>query len=244
MLDVLKLFNYEEPILDLSLNKILNNSIDEKFEIKYINNSYILYIDDKQWMMYNDNHMQGAQLFSHYYIAEGDVITTGLGFGIRENWLLKNPKVKSLTVLEKHKKVIDYHKIINPNLFKKANIINIDAKDYIGNCDTLLLDHYEFESNFEKLINIKEISKNINYKKLWFWNLENQIIADSHNIEEDWLWDKFRKNEFKIDMSKFKNIEYIYNRIKRKFDLEKLPNLNKDELLLILSINTSFFQKM
>ena len=50
------------------------------------NKRWSLMVDGVQW-----NHREGlSQVFSHYYIAEGHVVTTGLGFGVRESWLLQS----------------------------------------------------------------------------------------------------------------------------------------------------------
>ena len=76
-----------------------------------------------------------SQVFSHYYIAEGHVVTTGLGFGVRESWLLNNPRVKSITCIEKDRRVMDIAVNFNPQLFDKVKIIIGDAKEYKCTCD-------------------------------------------------------------------------------------------------------------
>ena len=249
MLEVLKLFNYNPPNFDI----IEDNNIKtlgptgpiKAFEVKkFENGTHALYIHGQQWMMYQKDHMQAAQLFSHYYIASGNVIATGLGFAAREFWILNNSNVKSLTVLEKSQDVIDYHKKVNPSLFKKANIICCDARTYKGKCDTLLLDHYEFETTEETIKDVKKICENIECKKMWFWHLETQIIADLHGIHEQGIWDRFRKGTFKINVATLKNILPIYESIKNRYKLDKLPNLTAEELQLIVTMNTLFFQKM
>ena len=60
-------------------------------------------------------------------------------------------EVSKVTVLEKNKEVIDYHKFINPKLFDDVEVIHFNAYDYKGKCDTLLLDHYEDEAGNAKL---------------------------------------------------------------------------------------------
>ena len=250
MLEILKLFNFPTPNLsvgtDVKTKKLGSTGFNVPFEIKKEDNDlYVLYIKGQVWMKYDNNHLQAAQVFSHYYIAEGDVITTGLGLAVRENWLLNNPKVKSLTVLEKSKDLIEYHKEVNPDLFKEANIINCDAKTYKGKCDTLLLDHYEWEPMNEIINDVNNIcNNNIECKKMWFWHLETQIIADLHGWYENNIWNEFREGKFKINPETFKDIKNVYENIKINHKLEKLPNLTNQELQLILTIYTEFYQIM
>ena len=249
MIEVLKTFNYNEPNIKIVCDKnILNfgpSGFRNKFEIIKDNEFYILKVFGNQWMMYDTiTHLQASQLFAHYYIASGDVICTGLGLGIRENWLLNNKNVKSLTILESNENIIEYHKEVNPILFKKAKIINCDAKTYKGKCDTLLLDHYEFESLYEIVNDVKMICSNIECDKVWFWHIETQILADLHQTYEPNLCEKFRNGEFKFNIETLKNIKYVYECIKSNNDLSKLPDLTQEELQLILSMYTQFFQKL
>lgn len=249
MLEILKLFNYSEPNIKIYQDKksleFGPSGFRNKFEIIKQNEFYILKINGNQWMMYDTiTHLQASQLFAHYYIASGDVIATGLGFGIRENWLLNNPNIRSLTILEKNEDVILYHKEINPILFKKAKIINCDAQSYIGKCDTLLLDHYEFESLYEIANDVKLMCNNIKCDKMWFWHIETQILADLHQIYENELCEKFRNGQFKFNVETLKNTKYVYECIKNNNNLSKLPDLTQDELQLILTMYTQFFQRL
>ena len=252
MLNVLKLFNYSPPNFDIKIDKKTRefgaSGPNKAFEILSVGDNeyaHYLHIKGKQWMMYEDeNHHQAAQLFSHYYIASGNVITTGLGLGIREKWLLNNPNVKSLTILERNEDVIEYHREVNPTLFEKANIINCDAKEYKGKCNTLLLDHYEFETMEEIISDVKNIcDNNIECDKMWVWHLETQLLADLHSLPESTIVDNFRNGVFKININTLKDIKYYYYLIKNK-KLSKLPDLTQDELQLILTMYTNFFQKL
>lgn len=230
---------FQKKTIRVGPNKFVPEfEILENFGIK------CLLINGRQWMLYDTNtYRQVAQLFSHYYIASGDVITTGLGFGLRENWLLNNPKVKSITVIEKNQALIDYHKKINPKLLKKIKIICADATEYKGECDTLLIDHYE-NDNIEYMINdVKNICKNnIKCNKMWFWHLETQLLADLYDISENNLVIDFRNGKFKYDMNKFDNIITVYNTLKTAGGLKWLPELSKDELKLFITMYTLFFK--
>ena len=248
MLDILKKWNYNPPNFKLTVDKTTKKlgptGYKKPLEIIKNDNCYNLYVNGIQWMMYEiDNHHQASQLFSHYYISSGNVIATGLGFGIRELWLLNNPNIKSLTILENNKDIIEYHKEVNPILFEKAKIINCDARTYKGKCDTLLLDHYEFESMTNIIEDVKNITKNIKCRNLWFWHLETQILADLHKVDEHNLTNRFRQGEFKINIETLNNIKIVYENIKLNYGL-KLPDLSKEELQLIITIYTHFFQKM
>ena len=64
---------YEFPIWRLSLNGI-------------------------QWMVFDPTHGQAKQFYSHYNLAYGHVVCTGLGFGTREKWLSTKPEVTKITV--------------------------------------------------------------------------------------------------------------------------------------------------
>ena len=169
-------YNYTPPtIQEIDLGKL---------KVYKKNNSFILQINDKIWTTYNyKNHQDAKEFFLQYFFAKGHVVTTGLGLGVKENWLLTKPEVTKLTVIEKHKEVIDYHTAIKSPLINKAEIIIEDAKEYKGKCDTLLLDHYEKVDIINLLNEIKIITKNIKHKTLWFWLLE-QIIM-SKNIKSN-----------------------------------------------------------
>ena len=130
---------------------------------------YELYINGEQFMTYEFRNGPLYELFSHNYFAHGHVITTGLGFGFREMMLINNPKVKSVTTIEKSAEVIKFHEDLNPDLVSKINIINTDADTYEGSCDTLLVDHYELNYSLDI---IKNCLSNIKCKTLWWWGFE------------------------------------------------------------------------
>ena len=118
-------------------------------------------MDGIQWMVLDQRHGQASQFYSHYKLAKGHVICTGLGFGTREQWLASKPEVTKITVLEKFKEVIDYHKDIGTKWHDKIEIINCDANDYKGSCDFLSIDHYEYDDVLRILDSIKTVCNNI-----------------------------------------------------------------------------------
>lgn len=248
MIKILKTFNYTEPNIKCVVSKKTIRVGPDNFvpEFEILENSGIkcLMINGRQWMLYNTNtYRQVAQLFSHYYIASGNVITTGLGFALRENWLLKNPKVKTITVIEKNQTLINYHKKTNPKLFEKIKIICADATEYKGECDTLLIDHYE-NDNMEYMINdVKNICENnIKCNKMWFWHLETKLLADSYGMSEINLANDFNDGKFKYDTNKFNNIITVYNNLKTAGGLKWLPELSEGELKLFITMYTLFFK--
>lgn len=151
-----------------------------------------LIIDNEEWMScYSHNFVQLFELYSHYHLARGHCICTGLGFGLREKWLLSKQEVSKLTVLEKNVEVINYHKKVNPELIAQLEVIHCDASEYTGECDTLLLDHYEgvFVKNPSHYFqDIKQCCNNISHNTLWFWPLERAITdgldEKVHNFSE------------------------------------------------------------
>lgn len=202
--------NYSSP----KLVPFSRNEIDVVLE----NNVYFLYENGRQWMSYDTNtHIQALQLFSHYDIAKGHCICTGLGFGVRENWLLKKPDVSKITIIEKNKNIIEYNKIINPELMKNAEVVNENVSNYRGRCDTLLLDHYELQSPDYILNNVEHCIKNIKSQIMWFWPLERYIFREKGNNLETYKNLAMRHNLF--------SLPYID---KRKLDLYiKLFNYNE-----------------
>lgn len=138
--------------------------------------------DGMRWMVFNnENKKEIYELYSHYDLAYGHVICTGLGFALRESWLLTKPEVTKITVLEKSKDLIEYHKIHNPKLFQKLEIVNINAYNYTGVCDVLLIDNHEGGKDFfnDYIKSVKTLVKNIQSKTMWFWPLE-EMLFDKH----------------------------------------------------------------
>ena len=228
MIELLKQLNYSPP----NVKEYSSDNFEVVFDKKHSN--YRFLIGGQEWTSYNiRTHAQVYELYSHYYFAKGHCICTGLGFGVRENWLLTKKEVSKVTVLEKNKEVIDYHKYINPKLFDDVEVIHISAYDYKGKCDTLLLDHYEDDAGNAKLEPKKivndmfvlqaasEISDNIECDRMWMWTLE-LIVA-----EKSW--------QRSCEVGSYVSKTSVYNEIKTQFNL-KLPDLTEEELNLYLSL--------
>jgi hypothetical protein len=186
---------------------------DHGLNIKKENNTWILRINNIQWMTWSLNtNSQLFEFYSHYTLAKGHTVCTGLGFLLRENLLLQKPEVTKITVIEKSAELIDYHKKFNPDIMKKVEVINCDANDYKGQCDTLLIDNYETNILFDDLIkNVNFINKNVACDVMWFWPLE--YVLNIHY-----------KNHTHL------SLKQIYEQIKNYYGLIKLPNLSEKEL--------------
>ena len=189
-----------------------------------------LIVDGVQMMLYTVGHEQALHFYSHYKLALGNVICTGLGFGVREQWLATKPEVNKITVLEKNKSVIDYHKDIGTQWSDKIEIINCNANEYKGTCDFLSIDHYEKEDTKSIIESIKNTEKNIVSYYMWFWMLElwlhNGYIEDntkSGNIIHYQPWEK-------------NNLKQSYNKLKTFLGLKSLPELTLKELTEFVNV--------
>lgn len=215
----LKFLNYTQPnIIEFK---------DNNLEVKKVNDSRLtLYVDQQQWMTYNiKTHLEAYEFFSHYYLAEGHCICTGLGFGVRENWLLSKNNVSKITVLEKNKEVIEYHQHIKSSFLNDIELIHCDASTYTGKCDTLLLDHFEQTPHNEIFNDVSRIQKNIEHKTVWFWPLETII----KNIK------LITKNKNQLSNETEKKYYDIYLDLKSNY-FKSLPPISDEVLLLFIFI--------
>jgi hypothetical protein len=150
-----------------------------------------LFINNEPLMAYDYlNHDSALEVLSHYYIAKGHCICTGLGFAVRENWIATKKEVTKITVIEKNKSLIKYHKKIGTKFSPKIEIIHGDANEYKGECDTLLLDHYEIINPMKLLPQIQQITKNIKHTTLWYWLLEEKLFLD-YTYGIDFIFDYY-----------------------------------------------------
>lgn len=207
-------------------------------------NQISLYNNGDRWMTYRkDNDLEIREMYSSYDLAYGDVLVSGLGFGILALWLCSKPEVKSVTVVEISEDVISLFKESN-NIPAKLNIINDSMITYNTDkeYDVLLLDHYERQTFDWRLKDISRICSRIKHKYFWAWsleyiylfkmytNLDHQVDLDINKILQDHgsdlsrLWIDFML-EFFPQEAATKNIsgkkinEYVYG----FFNKEVLP---------------------
>jgi len=207
-----------------------------KFEIRENEKGYFyLYINGEQWMAYDTNsHLEAYELFSHYLLAKGHVIATGLGFGVRESWILTKPDVTKLTIIEKNKEVIDYHKK-NKSAFlndPRVEIINMDASELTGSCDILLLDHYETADYESILTDVKKIHDNVDCKAMWFWPFE-KIIMHSRR------WHTFNDEPYQL-ITKYEASKLL----QKNWGLDKLYDFSESDInLLCMMFGSKLFSQ-
>ena len=187
-----------------------------------------LIVDGVQMMLYTVGHEQALHFYSHYKLALGNVICTGLGFGVREQWLATKPEVNKITVLEKNKSVIDYHKDIGTQWSDKIEIINCNANEYKGTCDFLSIDHYEKEDTKSIIESIKNTEKNIVSYCMWFWLLERWLDNGyiENNKKDFMYYQPWEKN----------NLKQSYNKLKTFLGLKSLPELTLKELTEFVNV--------
>jgi hypothetical protein len=150
---------------------------------KYDGEYYNLTVNGERWFRYNyDYHTTVKEFNSSYDVAYGHCVLSGLGLGVLPALLLQKPEVKSITVYEISEDVIKLNKIVGFVDLNKITVINkpIEEANNIE-CDCLLLDHYELESEKYIMKNIESITNNINYDKVWFWKAEYFILLNYLN---------------------------------------------------------------
>jgi hypothetical protein len=151
---------------------------------------YCLYNNGDQWMSYQKNSDSEIKaMYSSYDLASGDVLVSGLGFGILALWLCSKPDVTSVTVVEISEDVIEIFKKHN-TIPKKLNLVNDNIITYNTDkkYDSILLDHYEKQNPDWILRDIQKICKRINHNFFWAWSLEAlylfKMYTNFKNIKE------------------------------------------------------------
>jgi len=223
----LKELGYIPPIIKSYDNNGITVWLDKcgKMDVPF----WKLTVNGVQWMTLDEKHNVASEFYSHYKLARGHVICTGLGFGIREQWIATKPEVTKVTVLEKFEEVIEYHKDIGTKWSDKIEIIHCDANNYKGSCDFLSIDHYEFDDALRIIDSIKKVSNNITCECVWFWLLETWIrlgYIEDNNPQQKKTSYGGRENDI------YEN----YIKIKKYIDLDKLPSLSGVELIKIINM--------
>jgi hypothetical protein len=222
MIELLKHMNYQPPVI--------KPGVYGNMEIVDNNGVYYLYVDSLQWMSYNTRtHEDAYSVYGHYMLADGHVVVTGLGFGARENWLLTKPNVTKLTIIEKNPAVIQYHVKINSPFLKdpRTEIIYCAAQDYRGECDVLLLDHYETETIFAMADDAKLIHDAVKCKVFWYWPFE-RIIMHSRK----WFTDNSTDGRLVTKYEAFK-------KLKEHHGYFKMPDFDEDTINLLCMMHHS-----
>lgn len=227
MLSLLQYFNYSPPTI------VPGKYGDIEIEEGY--NCYFLKENDVQWMVYNTHsHEEVYDVFSHYFLARGNVVVTGMGFGARESWILTKPEVTKLTIIEKNDNLLKYHQSIGSKFLQdpRVEVILMNASEYKGTCDVFLADHYELEPYGQILKDVKLIHDRINCNLVWFWPLERIIMhCRKWHTDNDYPYNLISKYE-------------AYNLIKKNHNLYKLPNLSESDIdMFCMLYNSKLFSQ-
>jgi len=204
------------------------------FKVIKEGNTFYLLKNSAQLMQLNTKTLREyKEQYACYDLAYGDVLITGLGFGMLANWLASKPEVTSVRVIEFYQEVIDLY--TGSNKISDKIIIELgDAKNYMSNdkFDCIFLDHFPDHSSAPIYDEVLSISKNIpNHKILWFWSLEKWYLENYYgfnhtvfttappdlqplNLYKEW-------KDFKVDigvtsipeLDELKLKEYIYTYI-------------------------------
>lgn len=195
------------------------------FSIQKKGNTYHLYQGESQWMQLNiKTNMEVKELYSSYDLAYGDVLLTGFGFGILPLWLASKPGVKSVTVLEKNKEIVDIF-LKNNTLPDTVKIIFTDAKTYTSgkDYDCLLLDHFADHVAFP-YEEVRQIAKNIsNHNLLWYWSLETRYVEKYYDLDAYKLYVapvSFKDYDFSTYLDEY--LSYV--------DIPTVPKVSTDKL--------------
>ena len=155
------------------------------FSITKEGNEFFLRKNEAQLMQLNVKSLREyKEQYACYDLAYGDVLITGLGFGMLATWLATKPEVTSIKVIEFHQEVIDLFTSTN-TVDDKITIELGDAKNYATNdkFDCVFLDHFPDHSSEPIYQEVLTISKNIpNHNVLWFWSLEKWYLQDYYGF--------------------------------------------------------------
>jgi|688.fasta_scaffold485106_2 hypothetical protein len=222
---------------------VFNSKDIPKIKIKEINKgnievaldytSYVLYRDGKleDWINIHSNK-EAKEYYSSYDLGYGNILISGLGFGILNLWLAKKEKVKSIKIIEISQDIVETF-LKNNKLPENVTIEIADIEEYKTKekYDCIFLDHhYTWTSANHKIKSIKNIAKNIpNHNLIWLRSIEdvylrkcydgmhanlatNEAFFQQKDFSEQ--WDFFRNNIIKLntfpEISADKINEYIY----------------------------------
>jgi hypothetical protein len=214
--------------------KIKIKKIDQDdIEIALDQTSYVLYRDGKleDWVN-TETNKEAKECYSSYDLGYGNVLISGLGFGILNLWLAKKEKVKSIKIIEISQDIVEIF-LKNNKLPENVTIEIADIEKYKTKekYDCIFLDHhYAWTSANYKIKSIKNIANNIpNHNLIWLRSIEdvylrkcydgmhaNLFSNQAFHWQKDFSeqWDFFRKNIIKLktfpEISAEKINEYIY----------------------------------
>ena len=145
-----------------------------------------LYIDGQQWMIDDVLHWTGMRRFGE--MAEGDVLVGGLGLGLVTQALIDNPKVNSITIIERNRDVINLiSKYIAWAMVDKGKSVEIMNEDYLSwivksfemkHFDYAILDFWVGKGDRHKLVEMQVYADFTNQlfqdAKVWIWGINSE----------------------------------------------------------------------
>lgn len=197
--------NFELPIIQE--NKKNNAEIIKRKDVFY------LFVNGIQMMTEQTNTKSSTkEMYSSYDLAYGDVLLSGLGFGILPKMITNKPSVSSITIVEKNSSVIDLYYENNPKI-KNINIVCEDINEYKNlekPFDCIFLDHYEQETLQEQLYNMQKLYKTLPKHDLMFaWRTEliylNLFLKEYNLFRLENKWDEFLQF---VEIPTFAKISY------------------------------------
>jgi hypothetical protein len=194
---------------------------------------YRLFYNGIPWMVTDKNHhFTKNSIYSQYDLAHGDVLLTGLGFGLLAVAISQKENVSSVTVLELNSDVIDAFLKSN-QLNNKITIISGDARTYTTDLkyDCLLPDHYEHQPPSWILQDMANIFKRINTETYWPWGVEGLFLKTVYSKNKKIIQRKGLVKEDKEDvLGKWK--KFI---IKNSLEHPTLLNISSTTLIKYLN---------
>lgn len=189
---------------------------------------FYLHRNNKQLMLLDfKTNREIREMYSAYDLAYGDVLLSGLGFGILPLWIASKPEVKSVTVVEFSQDIIDIFLQSN-TLPDNVNIICSDIKLYKTNdkYDCVILDHYpdlmpdsELDLVFEET---KYIASNIpNHDLMWIWPIEYIYMYKYFGT----TWSDLMQSTLS-----FNDASLHWNEFVASIDIPTLPNISSDKV--------------
>lgn len=216
-------------ILQEDYNFVIPNLVPDmvgKVMVNQLGDEIVLSVDDVNWMVLNlKTYKEVYELFSHISVSAGSILCSGMGLLLRESWLVNLGF--DVTVVESTLDVINYHKKHNSEICSKMTIIHDNIHNISGKYNTLLLDHYEHESQNEILYDVNLITQNIECDVLWFWPLER--FVESYHYRNSGGWEFYQYLRKKIPSLPNITQETLYSFMEKFYINQKsyrLPNKN------------------
>ena len=196
----------------------------------------------QEWMMASISEFRTNDPYAKK--AHGNIITFGLGIGYFIYMASLNENVKSITVIEKSKEVIELFNQIKdqfPN--KDINIINGDAFDYFNQqylkqFDYIYVDIYQ--NNVDGRIMIEKLLEQYlpPYDKCNFW-IENSCLSIVKSLIFIYYYEQVYKTKIKIEKNNIK----LMNKVRHYLDNLDL-NVNDVDTLKQIMYNKQLIREI